>query len=154
MFKSSLQKSDMKLLVLRIFLHFKKPLKLHNDRSVFCGVRRTFWLFARAIWLNSRLYSNFFPFQNFKLVFLKTWFVDLATSKCSIEASFQPIGSNDAENCQESTRAKIGKTIFQLIPGFCSLHHIYMYKNAQYRSQFWTDFHEIHMVSTGPPWTL
>ncbi len=25
-----------------------------------------------------------------------------------------------------------------------------MYKNARYKSQFWTDFHEILMVGTGP----
>ncbi len=24
-----------------------------------------------------------------------------------------------------------------------------MYKNARYRSQFWIDFHEIHMVGAG-----
>ncbi len=28
--------------------------------------------------------------------------------------------------------------------------YIFMNKNARYRSQFWTDFHEIHVVGAGP----
>ncbi len=35
-------------------------------------------------------------------------------------------------------------------PWFLKMHHIYMYKNARYRSHFWTYFHEIHMVGAGP----
>ncbi len=37
-------------------------------------------------------------------------------------------------------------------PGYKSAMLIYiMYKNAQYRSQFWTDFHEIYMIGAGLP---
>ncbi len=28
--------------------------------------------------------------------------------------------------------------------------NIFMYKNKRYRSQFWTDFHETHIVGAGP----
>ncbi len=134
---------------------------------LFCPVPFFLWCVCMKFFaaLNFLHYSS--NLQNFlQRQILNTTFPPFIDTKFSISTIFSDISKRNSDqtirtlsNSEGSKWGRWGWSHFSswrslITNPQCSYTYIifiFMYKNARYRSQFWTDFHEIHKVGAGPP---
>ncbi len=101
------------------------------------------------------VFHNFLKFFHHFFHFFHDFFFGFSRVKIFSDISER---NNDYSDTLDFRRGWVGEvglvTFFVLkVPDYESAmliyFYIYMYKKLRYRSQFWSDFHEIHMVGAG-----